>query len=62
MHTFHWGNPKVYVLTNFIFQAAVPFVGVALLTGLGSQNVCMDLLHLPFCLSHTIGAKDDPLT
>jgi hypothetical protein len=35
-------------------------VGVALLMGLCSQYVGMDLSHFLFCLCHNVGAKDNP--
>jgi hypothetical protein len=60
MYTFHWGNSKIYVITHFKFQGTAPRVGVALLTKLGSQDVCTDLLHFLFCLCHNVGTKDNP--
>jgi hypothetical protein len=61
-YTFYWGNPKVYVITNFKHQGMTSFVSVTLLTRLGSQYICTNLLHLLFCLCHNIGAKDSSLT
>jgi hypothetical protein len=62
-HTpFIGGNPKAYVITNFKFQGMMSFVGVTLLTGLGSQYILMNLLHLLFCLYHNVGVKGNSLT
>jgi hypothetical protein len=48
------------MITNFKFQGTTSLVGVALLMGLGGQDIGMNLLHLLFCLRHNIGAKDNP--
>jgi hypothetical protein len=60
MYTFHWGYSKVYVTTHFKFQVTVSLVGIALLTRLGGLNVCLDLLHLLFCLCHNVRTKYNP--
>jgi hypothetical protein len=47
-YTFYWGDSKVYVIPHFKLQGTVPFINVAFLTGLDSQDVCMDLSYFLF--------------
>jgi hypothetical protein len=60
MYTFHWGDSKVYVTTQFKLQGMTPFIGEAFLTGLGSHDVCTDLPYFLFCLCHDVGTKYNP--
>jgi hypothetical protein len=45
------------MITGLKLQGTMSFVGVAFLTGLGSQYVRTDLLHLLFCLYHNVETK-----
>jgi hypothetical protein len=49
------------VITNLKLQGTTSFVCVTLLTGLGYQDISMNLLHLLFCFHNNIGTKDNPL-
>jgi hypothetical protein len=60
MQTFHWGDSKVYVIPHLKLQGMMPFVGVAFLIGLGSQDVCTNLSYFLFCLYHNVETKYNP--
>jgi hypothetical protein len=48
------------MITDLKLQGTASLVGVDLLTELGSQYVCTDLLRILFCLYHNIGTKYNP--
>jgi hypothetical protein len=48
------------MIPHFKLQGMAPFVDVAFLTGLGSQDVCTNLSDFLFCLCHDVGTKYNP--
>jgi hypothetical protein len=48
------------MIPHFKLQGMAPFVGVAFLTGLDSQDVYTDLSYFLFCLCHDVGTKYNP--